>query len=200
MATNRRPSLVRATAVAAVAGAALLLPAAASAFAAGPGSAIAAPAAVIASKSQAKTVDIGGGLEAVIKGGVCTIRSIGDGKVLATLKKGETYNKGVYVHFDGRNVTAKTQGGAKAKHHKAGRKHVRTQALKGGFTAKIYQLGKRHYQAELIAKDPATGKPVTYDTLETKNGKPACGQHNGAHFVLKPDGSMTSWTAAAKKK
>ncbi|WP_438490043.1 hypothetical protein [Streptomyces sp. S186] len=82
---------------------------------------------------------------------------------------------------------------------KGERKFVRAQSLAGGFTAKVYKLGQNHYQADMYAKAPDTGKLVKYDTLETSDGKPAYGQHNGAHFVLQPDGTMTSWAEGGKK-
>ncbi|OKI09493.1 hypothetical protein A6A06_02020 [Streptomyces sp. CB02923] len=77
---------------------------------------------------------------------------------------------------------------------------IGTQRLSGGFTAKIYKVGPHHFRADMFAKDPATGKLVAMDTLETKDGKPARGQHNGAHFVLRSDGSMTSWVQDGDKK
>ncbi|UQA91878.1 hypothetical protein [Streptomyces halobius] len=80
------------------------------------------------------------------------------------------------------------------------RRFVRAQGLSGGFTAKVYQLGQNHYQADMYAKAPDTGKLVRYDTLETKDGKPAYGRHNGAHFALQPDGTMTSWAEGGNKK
>ncbi|MFD7662159.1 hypothetical protein [Streptomyces sp. NPDC059788] len=83
---------------------------------------------------------------------------------------------------------------------KSERKLIRTQSLSGGFTAKIYRLGPDHFQADMYAKEPATGKLTKMDTLESKGGKPAYGQHNGAHFVLRPDGSMTSWAEGGDKK
>ncbi|MFH8406669.1 hypothetical protein ACH4FX_18025 [Streptomyces sp. NPDC018019] len=146
MTVNRRRNLVRTTAVAAVAGSAMMLPAAA-AFADGP-------------------------------------------RAEATAQQPE--NKG----DEGKQQKDAQQ---KGEHHKGERKPVRTQALSGGFTAKIYKLGPDHFQADMYGKDPATGKPVKMDTLETRGGKPAYGQHNGAHFVLQPDGSMTSWVQGGDK-
>ncbi|MFH8348185.1 hypothetical protein [Streptomyces sp. NPDC018045] len=86
------------------------------------------------------------------------------------------------------------------KQQKGERKLVRTQRLSGGFTARVYKLGPDHFQADMYANEPGTGKLVKMDTLETKGGKPAYGQHNGAHFVLQPDGSMTSWVEGGDRK
>ncbi|MCC3773611.1 hypothetical protein [Streptomyces sp. UNOB3_S3] len=58
----------------------------------------------------ARTVDIGGGVEAEIKDGKAYLKEIGSGKVFAVLAKGQSYTDGIYVHFDGTNVTARTQG------------------------------------------------------------------------------------------
>ncbi|HET6355821.1 serine/threonine-protein kinase [Streptomyces sp.] len=76
------------------------------------------------------------------------------------------------------------------------RQLVGTQKLVGGFTAKIYKLGQNLYQADMYAKAPDTGKVIKYDTLETTELKSAYGQHNVFHFVLHPDGTMTSWSEA----
>ena len=45
----------------------------------------------------------------------------------------------------------------------------------------------------MIAKAPDTGKKSVWDTLKQSGDKPAYGQHNGAHFVLNPDGTMKGW-------
>ncbi|MBB5122807.1 hypothetical protein AF335_21990 [Streptomyces eurocidicus] len=58
-----------------------------------------------------RTVDIGGGMEAEIKNGKAYLKEIGTGKVFAVLSKGQSYTDGIYVHFDGTHVTARTQGG-----------------------------------------------------------------------------------------
>ncbi|MFC7305832.1 hypothetical protein ACFQVC_16595 [Streptomyces monticola] len=68
-----------------------------------------------------------------------------------------------------------------------------------GFDAKVYKV-KGGYDAEMWAKDPASGKYIKWDTLQQRGNKPAYGQHNGAHFVLNPDGTMKGWTEGGKKK
>ncbi|MCD9144822.1 hypothetical protein [Streptomyces albireticuli] len=78
-----------------------------------------APAAAGGSAQPAgRTVDIGGGVEAEIKGGKAYLKEIGTGKVFAVLSKGQSYTDGIYVHFDGTNVTARTQGEDKKKDDK----------------------------------------------------------------------------------
>ncbi|MFD6436937.1 hypothetical protein [Streptomyces venezuelae] len=62
-----------------------------------------------------------------------------------------------------------------------------------GFDAKVYKV-KTGYEADMIAKAPDTGKKTVWDTLKQSGNKPAYGQHNGAHFVLNPDGTMKGWT------
>ncbi|MFE0045731.1 hypothetical protein [Streptomyces albireticuli] len=75
-----------------------------------------APAAAGGSAQPAgRTVDIGGGMEAEIKDGKAYLKEIGTGKVFAVLSKGQSYTDGIYVHFDGTNVTARTQGDDKKK-------------------------------------------------------------------------------------
>ncbi|MFB7630180.1 hypothetical protein ACFC0M_04430 [Streptomyces sp. NPDC056149] len=173
--TMRRRNLVRTSAIAAVAGSALLFPAAA-AFADNPASENSATPNAEQDKKQddAQQQDKGG----QDKGG-----QEKDGQKDSQDKSGQ--DKGSQD---------------KGKDKKAERKLIRTQNLAGGFTAKVYQLGQNHYQADMYAKAPDTGKLVKYDTLETKGGKPAYGQHNGAHFVLQPDGSMNSWVEGGKKQ
>ncbi|MGH4035110.1 hypothetical protein ACQB60_40030 [Actinomycetota bacterium Odt1-20B] len=61
-----------------------------------------------------------------------------------------------------------------------------------GFDAKVYKV-KGGYEADMIAKDPASGKKIVWDTIKQSGNKAAYGQHNGAHFVLYPDGTMKGW-------
>ncbi|WP_030688092.1 hypothetical protein [Streptomyces sp. NRRL B-1347] len=63
---------------------------------------------------------------------------------------------------------------------------------KTGFDAKVYKT-KAGYEADMIAPAPDTGKKTVWDTLKQTGGKAAYGQHNGAHFVLNPDGTMKGW-------
>lgn len=62
-----------------------------------------------------------------------------------------------------------------------------------GFDAKVYKV-KSGYEADMIAEAPDTGRKTVWDTLKQSGDKPAYGQHNGAHFVLNPDGTMKGWT------
>ncbi|MGW8374777.1 hypothetical protein [Streptomyces sp. ODS28] len=84
--------------------------------------------------------------------------------------------------------------------HAAKRTLIRTQKLAGGFTGKVYKVSQKVFEADLIAPDPDTGKPIVWDTLRTNGDKPAYGEHNGAHFVLHPGGTMTSWVEKAEAK
>ncbi|MFI1797633.1 hypothetical protein ACH427_09780 [Streptomyces sp. NPDC020379] len=124
-----------------------------------------------------RTVDIGGGMEAEIKDGKAYLRQIGSGKVLAVLSKGQTYNDGVYVHFDGQNVTAKTQGDDKKG------EPSRTVKLDDGKYAVVTKLGDGSYKAVITGPDGfvfgtlTAGSPsVTLDgglkvTLDQKSGR-----------------------------
>lgn len=78
-------------------------------------------------------------------------------------------------------------------HHK--RTFVRQYTNLGGtaFDAKVYKT-KSGYEADMIAKSPDTGKKTVWDTLKQSGDKAAYGHHNGAHFVLNPDGTMKGWT------
>ncbi|MGV4925960.1 hypothetical protein K2224_17655 [Streptomyces sp. BHT-5-2] len=174
---TRRRNLVRTSAISALAGSALLLPAAA-AFADSP-----APAG-----SESPTAEQGK-------------KQDGD----RNQENGGQENGGQKKPGQDESSQDKGSKGSEAgqetdKGKKSERKFVRAQNLAGGFTAKVYKLGQNHFQADMYAKAPDTGKLITYDTLETSGGKPAYGQHNGAHFVLQPDGTMTSWVEGGNKK
>ncbi|MGW6058665.1 hypothetical protein [Streptomyces sp. NPDC055189] len=67
-----------------------------------------------------------------------------------------------------------------------------------GFDAKVYKV-KSGYEADMIAKSPDTGKKTVWDTIKQSGHKPAYGQHNGAHFVLNPDGTMKGWTEGKRQ-
>ncbi|KAA6213998.1 hypothetical protein CP973_33100 [Streptomyces albofaciens JCM 4342] len=167
MTITRRRSLVRTTAVAAVAGSAMLLPA----------------AAAFADSPQPTTAGSPG--------------AAGD------QQQKDDRQKGGQKRDDQKNDNGqKSDNGPKGDNdqRKGDRKLVRTQNLSGGFLAKVYKLGPNHFQADMYAKDPGTGKLVKMDTLETKGGKPAYGRHNGAHFVLRSDGTLTSWVEGGDKK
>ncbi|MFF4603422.1 hypothetical protein ACFY12_11815 [Streptomyces sp. NPDC001339] len=176
--TATRRNLVRTSAIAAVAGSALLLPAAA-AFADSP-----APSSDSASPTaeQDKKQDGNQGQDQQ--------KSDQD----KNNQQKDSQEKGNQKKEDDQKQSKDKKDGS------GERKFIRSQSLAGGFTAKVYKLGQNHYQADMYAKAPDTGKLVKYDTLETKGGKPAYGQHNGAHFVLQPDGTMSSWTEGGDKK
>lgn len=81
--------------------------------------------------------------------------------------------------------------------HKRTLVHQYTNLGGSGFDAKVYKT-KSGYEADMIAKAPDTGKKIVWDTLKQSGSKPAYGQHNGAHFVLNPDGTMKGWTEGKK--
>ncbi|WP_327354731.1 hypothetical protein [Streptomyces sp. NBC_01304] len=66
-----------------------------------------------------------------------------------------------------------------------------------GFDAKVYKV-KGGYDAEMWGKNPE-GKYIKWDTLQQRGNKAAYGGHNGAHFVLNPDGTMKGWVEGGKK-
>ncbi|CAM5466108.1 hypothetical protein [Streptomyces narbonensis] len=59
--------------------------------------------------------------------------------------------------------------------------------LADGSLAKVYQDGPGRFSAEIYAN----GSLV--DTLTSTDGKPAYGENNGLHVVLRPDGTVSSW-------
>ncbi|MFF3642843.1 hypothetical protein [Streptomyces sp. NPDC002564] len=61
-----------------------------------------------------------------------------------------------------------------------------------GFDAKVYKV-RTGYEADLIARSKDSGKKTVWDTLQQSGSKAAYGEHNGAHFVLNPDGTMKGW-------
>ncbi|MEU2078143.1 hypothetical protein [Streptomyces sp. NPDC013489] len=65
--------------------------------------------------------------------------------------------------------------------------------LADGSLAKVYQDGPGRFSAEIYAG----GSLV--DTLVSTDGRPAYGQHNGLHVVLRPDGTVRSWVETAPK-
>ncbi|QDQ12672.1 hypothetical protein [Streptomyces spectabilis] len=67
-----------------------------------------------------------------------------------------------------------------------------------GFDAKVYRT-RSGYEADMIAPAPDTGKKIVWDTLKQTGAKAAYGQHNGAHFVLHPDGTMKGWVEGGAK-
>ncbi|MCB5163479.1 hypothetical protein LG634_01255 [Streptomyces bambusae] len=73
------------------------------------------------------------------------------------------------------------------------RAFVTTVKLADGSYAKVYSVGKGQYEAEIWSGG------TKLDTLVTKGGRAAHGQHNGLHVVLQPDGTVTSWIEGATK-
>ncbi|RLU79474.1 hypothetical protein CTZ27_36810 [Streptomyces griseocarneus] len=130
-----------------------------------------------------RTVDIGGGMEAEIKDGKAYLKQIGSGKVFAVLSKGQTYDDGIRVHFDGTNVTAKTQGGDEAKKEQKKDSSSRTVELRDGKYAVVTKLADGSYKAVVTGPDGfvfgtlTAGSPsVTLDgglkvTLDPKTGR-----------------------------
>ncbi|MFM9368848.1 hypothetical protein [Streptomyces sp. Da 82-17] len=99
---------------------------------------------------------------------------------------------------DGRiTKTGKRDGGDRNRNGK--RAHVRTYKNLGGsgFDAKVFKV-RSGYDAEMWGKDPASGAYTKWDTLRQRGDRAAYGQHNGAHFVLGPDGRMKAWTEGGK--
>ncbi|GGU64091.1 hypothetical protein GCM10010211_31520 [Streptomyces albospinus] len=149
-------------------------------------------------KGKVRAVDIGGGMEAVIHNGVCDLQSIGSGKPFATLKKGESYTKGILVYFDGRHVSARTQGRSSQEMLKPGPARTvvlangaraTVQKVNGSYTAKIQVKDKR------IATLSSTHRSVTHEgmryTVNPKDGKVAVerlkkrqGLHGTKHRVI----------------
>ncbi|WP_395361383.1 hypothetical protein ACHGLA_17175 [Streptomyces sp. YH02] len=59
--------------------------------------------------------------------------------------------------------------------------------LADGSLAKVYKDGPDRFSAEIYAG----GSLI--DTLVSTDGRPAYGQNNGLHVVLRPDGTVRSW-------
>ncbi|THA38553.1 hypothetical protein [Streptomyces sp. A1547] len=79
------------------------------------------------------------------------------------------------------------------KPEKPTRAFVTTVKLADGSIAKIYKFGNDHFEAEILAGS------MKLDTLVSKGGNPAYGQHNGLHVVLRPNGTVTSWVEGEQK-
>ncbi|MDG4863274.1 hypothetical protein P8605_34565, partial [Streptomyces sp. T-3] len=121
------------------------------------------------------------------KAGKGSLKAV-DGKTATTKIDGNTFT----LTADGK--ISMTKGG-----DESGRKFVREYKNLGGsgFDAKVYKV-KGGYDAEMWGKNPE-GKYVKWDTLQQRGDKAAYGQHNGAHFVLNPDGTMKGWVEGGKK-
>ncbi|MFF8381030.1 hypothetical protein ACF07V_33400 [Streptomyces sp. NPDC015661] len=59
--------------------------------------------------------------------------------------------------------------------------------LADGSLARVYQDGPGRFSAEIY------GGGSLIDTLVSSDGKPAYGENNGLHVVLRPDGTVSSW-------
>ncbi|MFD9607978.1 hypothetical protein ACFWWS_01270 [Streptomyces sp. NPDC059083] len=59
--------------------------------------------------------------------------------------------------------------------------------LADGSLAKVYQDGPGRFSAEIYGGGALIG------TLVSTHGKPAQGEHDGLHVVLRPDGTVSSW-------
>ncbi|MFJ3881409.1 hypothetical protein ACIPW5_28665 [Streptomyces sp. NPDC090077] len=75
-----------------------------------------------------------------------------------------------------------------------GRVYVTTVKLADGSVAKVYKAGDGRFEADVLARG------TKLDTLVSRNGEPAYGQHNGLHVVLRPDGTVTSWVEGGSHK
>ncbi|WP_414168693.1 hypothetical protein ACMATS_20890 [Streptoverticillium reticulum] len=176
-----------------------------------------------ATASKPRTVDIGGGLEAEIKDGKAYVKETGSGKVVAVLEKGQSYTDGIYVHFDGQNVTAKTQGDDKSKKDDKkddkkkdeGKTSSRTVQLKDGKYAVITKLADGSYKAVVTGPDgfvfgtlTASSPSLALDgglkvTLDQKTGKitqsTAGGKDSGKDSGKKDNGAKAHDATADKK-
>ncbi|MDG4863026.1 hypothetical protein P8605_33300 [Streptomyces sp. T-3] len=98
---------------------------------------------------------------------------------------------------DGYTFTLNSDGSIAKKRNetpKPGRTFVREYKNLGGtgFDAKVYKT-KAGFEADMIAKATDSDELIVWDTLKQSGNQPAYGRHNGAHFVLNPDGTMKGW-------
>lgn len=188
MNTNRRTALRTAIAAAVLTGA-VAAPTAAFAAAAdaSPSSSATAP--------KPRTVDIGGGMEAEIKDGKAYLKETGSGKVFAVLEKGQSYTKGIHVYFDGRNVTARTQGDDRKDDKKKDEDKTssRTVQLKDGKYAVITKLADGSYKAVVTGPDG-----FVFGTLTASS--PSLALDGGPKVALdQKTGTITQSTAGGSK-
>ncbi|MER6195794.1 hypothetical protein ABT234_00240 [Streptomyces sp. NPDC001586] len=73
------------------------------------------------------------------------------------------------------------------------RAYVTTVKLADGSVAKVYKIGDNHFEADILAGS------TKLDTLVSKGAAATYGQNNGLHVVLRPNGTVTSWTEGAPK-
>ncbi|MEU7641452.1 hypothetical protein [Streptomyces sp. NPDC039016] len=131
-------------------------------------------------KDKVRAVGIGGGMEAVIHNGVCDLQTIGSGKPFARLKKGQSYTRGIRVHFDGTYVYAKPLVASSHGRTKPG--PVRTVKLTNGAQATVQKVNgsytaKIHLKNKQIATLSSTHRSVTHEgvryTVNPADGKVA---------------------------
>ncbi|MFF2810864.1 hypothetical protein ACFVT2_27550 [Streptomyces sp. NPDC058000] len=149
-------------------------------------------------KDKVRAVYIGGAMEAVIHNGVCDLQTIGSGKPFATLKKGQSYTKGIYVYFDGTRVHAMPLG--VSNHGKIKPGPARTVTLTNGARATVQKVNgsytaKIHIKNKQIATLSSTHRSVTHEgvryTVNPTDGKVAVqhlkarqGMHGTKHRVI----------------
>ncbi|ROQ97508.1 hypothetical protein EDE04_4007 [Streptomyces sp. 2132.2] len=115
---------------------------------------------------------------------------IKDGRVRGTLKghDGKGNARTVVQRVDGLSFTLDRHGRLTAQ-------GVREGAGQQGhtFVTRYENLGGSGFDADIL-----NGEAVRH-TLKTDGRKADTAQHNGAHFVLNPDGTMKGWTEGAAK-
>ncbi|WP_419996406.1 hypothetical protein [Streptomyces boninensis] len=136
----------------------------------------------------AKVYKVGRHYEADLR---AKVPGTGKTKVWHTLKT--SGNKPAYGEANGVRFVLDPNGGIRswtdgAKPKPVKRVYVQSYPLAGGFKGKVYKVGS-NYEADIMPR----GTSSAWDTLKTRGGKPAYGEHNGAHFVLNPNGTMKSW-------
>ncbi|MFC9299567.1 hypothetical protein ACFTWH_36370 [Streptomyces sp. NPDC057011] len=120
-----------------------------------------------------------------------------DGQGKGTLKghDGKGMARTVTQRIDGVTFTLTFNGDLTAKGPQEGRTFVKEYKNPGGsgFDARVYKT-KAGYEADIL-----NGKAV-WHTMKTDGRKADSAQHNGAHFVLNPDGTLKSWTEGTTPK
>ncbi|MFG2877654.1 hypothetical protein ACGFYU_22105 [Streptomyces sp. NPDC048337] len=125
-----------------------------------------------------------------------------DGQAKGTLKghDGKGMAKTVTQKIDGITFTLTFNGDLTAKGLQEGAgQHGRTFVKEyknlgaSGFDARVYKT-KAGFEADIL-----NGKAV-WHTMKTDGKKADTAQHNGAHFVLNPDGTLKGWTEGTATK
>lgn len=73
------------------------------------------------------------------------------------------------------------------------RAYVTTVKLADGSVAKVYKIGEGHFEADILAGS------TKLDRLVSKGEAATYGQNDGLHVVLRPNGTVTSWTDGTAK-